>query len=329
MPDRMFANAGVQIGVESTSGTSVAASKKLLMTSIMPTIKADVKTFRPMGQKYSGLAALGKEWVEAKVEAPGNYTDLTYLLASLISYSAPSQQGGTSAYKWTFASSHNSADTVKTFTVEQGDSVRAHKFTYGIMNALTMTFGRDEVKFSGSMMGTALQDGITMTSTPTSIAQQLLLPSHVDIKIADTQAGLAGASVLSRSWSFEFSLADRFVPMWPLGTTFGTGPAAYAEGAEPKLTAKLKMEADATGMGLLTKLRAGTAQFVRLSAVGPLIAGSYYNTLQIDLAAAVSNVSEFSNADGVFAIEWGLEGIVDSTWGKSHSIELTNTLTAL
>ena|SRR5579883_1076991 len=123
----------VQIGVEATPGTSVAATKLLQALSIEPAIKADIKTFRPMGGKFATIAALGKEWIEAKLSGAANYTELVYPLASAFSYAAPTQISPPSgqAYRWTFTPSQSATDTIKTYTVELGSSVRAHKFTSG------------------------------------------------------------------------------------------------------------------------------------------------------------------------------------------------------
>ncbi len=89
------------------------------------------------------------------------------------------------------------------------------------------------------------------------------------------------------------------------------------------------MEADATGMGLLTPLRSGASKFLRIKAVGPLIASTYYNTLQIDMCCKVSAPSDFSDEDGVYASTWTLSGAYDPTWTKGLEVKLTNTVSAL
>jgi hypothetical protein len=330
MAERLSGNQATQLGVESTPGTSVAANRKLLSTEFVVEPKAEVKTSRPFGTKYPTMGSLGKEWTEIKVSSKGNYTDIAYLLSSLVSYAAPTQQGGTAAYKWVFSSNPSAPDSVKTFTLEQGDANLAHKLTYGIMTGLNFSFGKEEIKFEGTMLGQAVQNNITMTSSPTLVAQQAMQSSQVDLYLADTQAGLAGASALSRSWAADFGLTERFTPIWPLGSAFGSGPAAILESATPKLVGKLSMEADSVGMGLLSKMRSGSQQFLRIKAVGPLIASTYYYTLQIDLSAVVTSPSPFKTLDNtVFAIDWNLEGVVDATWNKAFQIDLTTTVAAL
>ncbi len=237
MTERASIFQGVQIGVESTPGTSVPANKKLQSISIEPSIKAEVKTFRPMGSKFSTLSALGKEWSESKISGQPTYDELTFLLASLVSYAAPAGAG--TEKTWTFSPLTSNPDTVKTFTVEQGGSVRAHKFTNGIVTGLTMKFSPGEVTLDGTMMGKALQDGITMTNSPTSIPLIPVLPTQVLVYLADTAAGLTGATALARVLSVEWSLTDRFGPLFVLNNS--TSFVTTLE-QEPKLTCKLKDE---------------------------------------------------------------------------------------
>lgn len=318
----------VQIGVEGTAGTAAAANKKLLALGISPAVKAETLPFRAMGNKFRSLVVPGKEWVTAKLSGVATYTDLIYALASVLAYAAPVQQESTAAYKWTFAPDTDAADTVKTFTVEQGSTERAHRFTNGLVTALTLAFSRSGIEVSGEMLGRALSDGITMTESPTEIALVPVLPTQVDVYLADTQAGLDEASALSRVLTAEWAISNRFGPVFPLATASGTGFAATVE-TEPATSLKLKMEADAEGMALLTTLRAGSSKFVRIKATGDEIDDPYYYDFQLDFAGKVEDVSDFSDEDGIFAIEWTLSAVHDSTWAKAMQIDIINELTAL
>ena len=319
----------VQLGVESTPGTSVAANKLLQSMSIEPAIRFAANSFRPAGTKFPTVVAPNQEWITAKLSGAPVYDELIYPLSSVLAYAAPVQQGATTAYKWTFAPAYNAADTVKTFTVEQGSSVRAHKFTYGLVSAFGISVARDGVELDGEMLGKALTDSITMTAAPTTLPLVPILPTQFDVYVASSYAGLAGASPLTRVISAEWKVSDRFGPVWALASANGTSFAATVE-TEPKVECKLKMQADAEGMAQLTNLRAGSSIFLRLKAVGALIASTYYYTFQIDTATKiVEEPSEFSDEDGVFAVEWNLTGVYDATWGKATQIELTNTQTSL
>lgn len=315
-----------QLGLETTPGTSVAANRRLQAVSIEPAIKAEVSAIRPTGVKFPTGAAPGREWVEASISGMAAYNDLAYLLASVLMKATPAQQGTTTAYLWTFTPAQAAADTVATYTVETGSSVRAGKFTYGLVTKFTLKADRNTVEVGGSLIGRAYQDGITMTGSPTQVALQPVLPTHVSV-YADDTSGALGTTKLTRLLSAELSISNRFGTLWTLDAAESAW-VAHVE-LQPTATLKLLVEADAQGMGLLTTMRAGSKKYIRLKAVGPVIEGIYNYTLQCDLAGTVTDVGEFSDQDGVYAIEWTLQATYDSAWGKALEVALTNTLTAL
>lgn len=326
MADRATIFQTVQIGVEATPGTGVAANKQLQSLSIEPAIKADLKSFRPMGTKFSTIHALGKESVEAKLSGQPTYDELLYVLASALTApttTQPDSVNAPTAYQHVFTASSSSADSPKTFTVEQGGSVRAQKFSYALINALKLAFKRDELSLEGSMIGQALQDGIVMTASPTALPIVPVLPTEVSVYLANTQAGLTGATALTRAISAEWGVEDRYSGIYPLNRSFSSF-AAHVE-TEPKMQLKLKLAADADGMGLLSNMRAGTTKFARIETLGNTIAGTVKYKLVIDLALQVAEVSDFSDEDGLYAIEWTFDCVHDGTWGKSHSVTLVNT----
>lgn len=326
MPERATLLQTTQIGVESVMGTAVAANKLLLGTSIESKIEAEVKTYRPYGQKFATVTALGKEWASAALSGPLTYTDWTYLMASAIAYAAPAQQAATTAYKWTASMSQLVADTIKSYTIEVGDTNRAHKLAHGLVNNLGYTINRDEATIKGSIIGQRISDGITMTATPTAIALVPVLPTQVDITLDATSAGL-GTTKLLRVLSADFETGERYSPVWPVDSA-QTSFATYTE-KEPAPKLKLKMAADSVGMTRLTDMRAGTKAFIRIKGTGALIASTYYNTFQHDVCGIVSEVGDFTDEDGLYAVEWTFTPVYDSGWGKSMEFQITNTLTAL
>ena len=82
------------IGVEVTSGTAVAANKRLSGLMIDPQPKADIKKYRGTGYKFGTVASLNKEWTEAALSGGITYTELVYLLSSLIDVATIATPGG-------------------------------------------------------------------------------------------------------------------------------------------------------------------------------------------------------------------------------------------
>lgn len=327
MPERSSLTQGVQIGVESTPGTGVAANKFLNSIGIEPGVQVDMQKFRPLGQKFPSIETPGKEWVEADLTGVGSYSELIYLFASCLVSASGVQQAATTAYKWSFAPAARAEDTVKTFTVEQGGAVRAHKFTYGLCTEVELDMSRDGLEVSGAMIGQRLQDNIALTGSPTGIEEKPILPTDLDVFIDATSAGLGGTKQ-TRVLNANFHIGDRFNPVWVLNTA-NNSFVAHVE-SEPTAQITLMMEADTQGMANLAIMRAGTTQFVRIKATSPDLAGTAIPySMTIDAAAKVADVAKFSDEDGVYAIEWTFDLVYDATWGKAFNVDLINKQTAL
>jgi hypothetical protein len=316
----------VQIGVEVTPGTAVAANRKLLATSITPGIKVSIKDFKPVGGKYATLAVYGKEWTEGRIEGQMSYTDLVYLLAGNVAYAAPDQQGSTAAYLWEHESAQSAEDTIKTYTTEQGSSVRAHKNAYTLINMFGYTITRDECKIRGSAIGNRLTDGITMTATPTEIESVPVAPDQVCIYCDEDSADL-GTTKLTRVFNIDFENGARFGAVWPVDCALDNF-AAHVE-TEPKAVFKLLTAANAQGMDFLNNARVGTKLFFRVEATGAEIDTGENYLFQHDVCATVADIGEFRDEQGVYAIEWTFNVKYDETWGKAFYFAVKNALTGL
>lgn len=307
---------GVQLGIESVAGTAVPANRKLLAVSLIPQDRTEAEAFRALGNKYPSLVTLNKEWGELAIEGKLTYNEILYLLSSLISQPTPVQQGGTAAYKWTFTSDTDGEDAGKTFTIEQGDANNAWRYAGVRVSGLTFTFNRSAVGISGSGLGEAVETGITLTATPTSMTPRPVLPTHLSFKMADTQAGLAGASAMTRGFSMEFALMDKIGLAWPVGQD------AVAVETVPGFSAKLKLATDTTGVALITTMRAGSTKWFQIKATGALIAAPYYYDFQLQFPAQILDPGEMADESGIYAMEYNLAPVHDATWGKSFQIEV-------
>jgi hypothetical protein len=324
----------VQIGVETTPGTAVPANKRLQSIGIAIGAKVDSKEFTPIGQKYPTLAVVGKEWSEAELTGQPCYTELPYIFSSLMSTATSVTQTLDSAtptggYVWTFDSNSFGEDTPKTYTIEQGSAARAHKITNALIPEFSLDWSREEVKIGGSVLGTALQDGITMTSSPTLLAQIPVRPTQFSVYLDDTAAGLGGTK-LTRALKGNVKISDRYSPLWVVDAA----QASFVNTVEtaPKFEFTLMQMADAAAMANLTTMRNGAPKFLRLEAVGPTIYTggiTVKHTLRMDLCGQIKDIDPFEDADGVYAINWTFLTTTDSTWGKAWQTKVTTTTTAL
>lgn len=328
MPERTTITQIVNIGVEAigSEGTVVPANRRLQSVGIDPSISAEVNIFRPSGSKFPTVQALNQEWVEAGVEGQPTYEEMTYLLASVLTNPTTTTDVAGVAFTHSFAPAQATADTPRTFTVEKGSAVRAHRFSYGLLTDLSVSFGRDEVTLDGTMIGRRIEDGVALTANPTTLAMTPVLPTQVSVYLDDAAANL-GTTKLTRVISVDLEISDRYNPAWFLDAAVNSW-AVHVE-SEPTVTATITMEADAAGMALLTQMRDGASRFLRVQAVGPVLSGAFTNLLRFDVAGKVEDVGDFGDEDGVYTVEWTLRSVYDGTWGNALRATLGNSLAAL
>jgi hypothetical protein len=329
MAERTSVTQVAQIGVEVTKGTAVAANKRLPSLLFNFGVQASFTEVRSSGNKFPALEVIGKEWSSVKAPTqPITYDEIVYFLSSLFGYAAPVQQGATPAYLWTHALSSSVEDTVKTFTIEQGSAVRAHKAAYCQAMAMTLSGDRDKVDFSADLLARAISDGITLTAAPTTIPQVPVLAKDVTVYV-DSDSGDIGTTKLNRLLSWEFSLANKIGPLWVVDKA----QSSYVSVVEMPIDASFKMmvEADAEGMAFLPAMRTGDRQFFRVEIESDTEAGTAFPyAITLDMAGEIGDApSEFSDKDGVYAIEFNFKAVHDATWGKAVEGSVMNTLAAL
>ncbi len=422
MPNRASINVKTQIGVESTAGTSVAANKVLQAYDFKTGIKPVTKMVAASGRKYPASQMENKEWVGGTLTGSMDFNHLPYLLSSAWGIISPAAHGASATAKdWVGTPPVTGSVTPQTYTFEQGDSVRAHKFTYGLVNKFGYNFTRDDTACSGDLIGQPLNDPITMTGSPTLVALAPIASKFWNIYLDATSAGLGTTQLLS-PLSFNYEMGNIYMPAWFINRA-NIGFTSHVDG-DPTCVAKLLVMADAQGMGLLSNLQTGATGFLRAEALGLIIdnlqtltfgggvtggnftlsykgqttaniaysagltsatvntafqllstvganctvtgsAGGPYtftfsgglasdmsavtatnvslsggtptmtivaqanNLFRHDMAVKVSNVTDFSDSNGIFAIEWELTIVEDGGWGKAQTATVTNLITAL
>lgn len=422
MPNRSYVNTRMQVGVEGTPGTVVAANKVIQNLDFKIGIKPTVKMYRASGRKYDNSQEENEEWVAGSFTGSLDFNSLPYLLGSAWGVISPVAHGASTIAKdWIGTPPVAGYAAPQTYTFEQGDSVRGHKFPYVLVNKLGYLFTRKSTDVNGDLLAQPLIDAITMTPTPTLVAVAPIASKYWNIYLDATSAGL-GVTQLLDVLSFSYEMGNIYVPAWFVNRA-NLGFSSHADGA-PATICKLLLMADAQGMSLLSNLQTGASAFIRADAQGPIIdnihtltfgggvtggnftlsykgqttanityavgltaatintafqllstvgancvvsgsaGGPYtftfsgplandmspisatnvsltggtptmvivaqaYNKFTHDMAVKVANVTDFSDSDGLFAIEWELSVVEDAGWGKAQTGTVTNLITAL
>lgn len=330
MPELATVATTVQIGKEATPGTGVAAGKLLKYTdfTLEPTI--DTVVFKPMGSKVNSAVLPGKDYTPLSISGQGSYSEIVYLLSSLLADVTPSTVD-VNARSWLYEPTNRTENTKARYTIEQGSATRAGKATYGMVTGLEVTFNRESgVQISGSGLAQQYQDNVALTASPTEIEEAPILPTHLNVYVNDTFATI-GTTKLTRDFNAVWRCNDIAGPVWPINSA----NASFAADVEtaPTVQMELTASADTQGMGFLTAVRGGATKFVRLEAISTVVAGSTTTVykLWIDCAAKVSSVGGFDDADGVRVINWTLDAVADATFSPTAFCRVTvvNKVTAL
>lgn len=329
MAERATVFDAVNIGLESTPGTEVDGNRRLEAYSIQPKWEGGVEAFRPDGSKFATLVTVGKEHTTASVDGILDYANVVYPLASLIQYGTANiaAVGTEGAYTWTFTPDTDGPDTVATYTVEKGSSVRAEQFEYGKFTGFGFSFNASDsqISVSGEMIGAQLRDGITMCGTASTVGAIPVHPKHCTLAIADTQAAVGTAAALTRVLALEWAYTGKDGPLFTVGTT-NSWDALVEQAAE--LGGSFTLEADAAGMAYLPTVQAGALKWMQIKFAGAAIGTSAYD-LTIQMPIHLTAYPELSDQDGVVASKYAFAAVHDGTWGKALSVSVTNTLSGL
>jgi hypothetical protein len=334
MPDRMAVNQKVQIAAETTPGTGVAANKLLEMFSWGPGIEADVAEFAPTGFKYVTEAIEEKEWMSHDFSGNMDYNGLVYPISSVFGSAAiTAHLASTTAKDWKFTPPSTGATSVVTYSIEQGDAVRAHKSYYNLWTDWGYKINRNGKEFStnGKLIAQAIQDGITLTGSPTAISLAPAASKQVLIYLDTTSGGLGVTPFAGEILQFDYSFQTAYSVYWSIDRT-KTSWAKHVD-VRPVSTINMLVEADAAGMALLTSLQSQTNGFLRVDAQGSQIAndgpGAIVNEFIHDMAIKWGKPQKFEDNQGIFAINFSGRIVHDTTWGSAQKVTLTNLLTAL
>jgi len=330
-------NQRVQLGAESTSalGTAVAAGKLIECFDFVLGIDGDVNYYTSTGHKYPSAQEENTEFVSGTLAGNLDYNGVIYPLASCMGSSAVAAHGSSATAKdWIYTPPLTGSVVPQTYTLQQGDAIRARQTAYLIFTEFGYkAMRKGDVTASGKFVGLPITDGITMTASPTTIVTAPVVGKHWNVYLDTTSAGLGTTQIL-RCFSIDYLFTNVYGTFFPLNRA-NLGYTAHVD-LVPKATIKLLLEANAEGMTIpLGALESGTTYYLRVTAQGPQIAsdgpGAVYNTFQHDMAVKFGKPTAFKDEQGVYALEWECTVVEDAAWGsgKSQMVTVTNLITAL
>ena len=274
---RAFINQTLQFGLEATPGVNVAAGKKLQCFDIILGMMADANAYTPTGRKYPAIVIENSEWVEGTMGGVLDYNGLVYPLSGVCGAPVITAHGAsTTAKDWTITPPLTGSVQPQTFTIEQGENnafgnaIWNHKVNYGLFSELGYKIDRKAgATVSGKLLAQQLQTAITMTSSPTAIAIQPSAGKHFNVYLDTTFANIGTTLIATEDMSVDFAFSNVYAPFFPINRA-NLGFTAHVD-TKPTALLKLLLQADPTGMALLTYLEAGQTVFVQVNGQGNII----------------------------------------------------------
>jgi len=271
-PERSTVNQRVQIGAESNTalGTVVAASKLLECFDWVFGLEADINLYRPTGHKYDNVQEENTEWASGTVGGNLDYNGAIYALASIWGAATPVAHGASAVAKdWIFTPPTSGSIVPQTYTIQQGDAVRAHQVSYVLFTDFGYKGTRKDFSMSGKVLTQPLVDGITLTASPTPVAIAPVVAKQANVYMDTTSAAL-GTTLMTRVLAIDFAMTSTYGPLWVLNRAT-IGWTAHVD-TVPSAKFKLKVEADVNGMALLPNyLQTGNTAYVRVQSQGNVI----------------------------------------------------------
>ena len=243
----------------------------------------------------------------------------------------------TTVYGWTFMPPIAGPAAPVTYTVMQGNATDdTQQYAYTMFSGWGYTFTRkQEVSITGEWFSQSLTDGATMTASPTNIALLPMTGVMCNVYLDTTSAGI-GTTQLANILKCDFKGSNYFGQYWPINRA----NASYTAHLDllPKNELKLTLNADATAMALRTAyLETDTVRcYVQVNILGPEldVPHTTYAQMTHNMACFISDMVEFSDVDGVYAVEVTLQVAEDTTWtaltgGTAQTLLLQNLLATL
>lgn len=307
-----------QLGIQTASGTGVAASRRMPTLSITPSPATDAHEYHAQGNKFTSVVVPNKEWSTWKGDGTPSYGEMPLLLTSLFAAASPVTSSGVTT--WTMAPSDGVPDIPQLFTLEHGDPTDAIQTIDNVVTDLDIEFDRSQLKLTASGIGRAFTTPFTLTGVDPVYTLSLGAPSAGTFTLSFNGQTTAGIAYNATASAIQTALTGLSSVGSGNATVTGTGPFTITlQGALAGTVLPL------TGSG--TGLTGGTFSLTETSS-----GVSFYEDVPIqpgtvavflDTSYASIGTTKLTNVlSGKFSVtgRWGPEWIVDDAIASYYQL---------
>lgn len=284
-----------------SKGTELTYSLGLLENDVY---KGDPTLLPPIAGPKSG---------SGKVKLPLDPQTCGEFFRSLLGGVSSAQQGGSAAYKHTITNNAGIQKPSYTFFMDYGIDVK--KYNLGVVKKVSLSSGVDnlgtleaDVLFKSEVTGSI--------GSPTFPTSRYLAFNQMDFKIAGT------SNTDVKDWSIEIDNGATGIRTLNLSQDVNDIVAPGKLDIKGGFTIYFQNETERN------KFLANTAVALRLLAVGPLIAATYYYTVDVNIYEAHYTAFPFGEDQGLLAAKVEYTGYYSASDSKAIQVDVTNATTA-
>ncbi len=325
----------IQLGMESTKGTLVAATRQIVGDGVLAEEQDFYRSSYPRGVRATvgGAGVITRKGTKISIATELTAEEILWPLLTGIKGNVTGT-AGTTDYTWTFTPELTTGiPNLKTATIEFAESDGTTNHIYGEAgHAMTESFklswaASDIVKLDWSMFARARQTGSPTGSLSPYSSREALVSSLSSHYLDTSWAGLGTTQLSGLIRGGEFECMTGLAPTYTLEGRSDLDFSDYAVGSvSTKL--KLDVELDAGGAARYANYRANDVVYIRTKFTGSTIGGGV-KTVQIDGAYRfVSEPGRSEDGDQVL-LSLDLEGVYDETGTKMVEFVVVNGLSAV
>ncbi len=333
----------IQIGVESTHGTAVAATEVMLGTlSVKPSDQVWHKPEQDRGVLAMNVETPFEVSKEIELDFEGElYDSLLVLLASIgirgnVTPTQPDDSGEPNHYLWLFEPTLTSPNTpdatngIETFTVEYGDNIQAYEVEYLFLTSLEISGTVNEaIMVSATFMGRQVGE-VSFTGSLSAPSASYFAFNNSQLYIDTTYANLGTTAKTGVLRAFTWTYESMFTPLFAAdGSLFFSGIKEDKKKIDLELTF---WRDDTITEAEFDKYQAQTTSYIRIALNSDTEMDSGQDNPEYVYLDGAFKYTEFPAIDdesGTSVITVTAESFYDVTSSKMFGVSIGTTMDAL
>jgi len=321
IPDQLI----VQVGKETTWGTPVSATAKLMgieQCDLEPIVDAAQVDEMRGSQQPAYLSNLTKVGAKARISGVVTSEDIPYWQDALFGIATPT---GANPYTYAYTAPSTTLPTARVQTLIKGSGSNTYKGEGMVLTDFEISCKANEPwKFMANLVGEEVSTGSLAALSDRTVN---VINGNTNTLFIDAMGGTVGTTAISTAW-MEFRLkvgSNRGV----FPTLGALKPAGYFDAKWKGAELFMRLMFDATTKAYVDAIIGASGPFQKLIRIKGTKSAS--NSVQLDFAGTALNApNPFTTDNGIVVVDFKLAGEYDSgAFANFLKMTTVNTVSAL